>query len=335
MNIIKQTSTNATNYCPNRSIKWIVIHYTAGVYSSRGAARNTASWFANPAAGGSADFVVDDAEVVQFSPDIKNYLCWHAGVDYSNGTAPYWGKCTNANSIGIEICSCNKTGGMTNANDSNYYFTDAAIANAVELVKYLMKTYNIPASNVIRHWDVCRKPCPGIRGWNTMGGNNENKWLEFKKKIGAGTATANTKNTTTHPVTIPNNNTLHRVQCGAFSVKANADKFVKTLKAKGFNDAFIVSAKTNLGDVMYRVQCGAFKNKANAEALKKKLQAAGVKDAFVMTSGAATKATKTVDEVAREVIAGKWGVGDDRRKRLEAAGYNYAAVQARVNTILK
>lgn len=45
--------------------------------------------------------------------------------------------------------------------------------------------------------------------------------------------------------------------------------------------------------------------------------------------------TKTVDELAREVIRGKWGVGADRRKRLTAAGYSYDAVQRRVNALLK
>lgn len=44
---------------------------------------------------------------------------------------------------------------------------------------------------------------------------------------------------------------------------------------------------------------------------------------------------KTVDEVAREVIAGKWGTGADRKKRLTAAGYDYNAVQKRVNAILQ
>lgn len=44
---------------------------------------------------------------------------------------------------------------------------------------------------------------------------------------------------------------------------------------------------------------------------------------------------KTIDEIAREVIAGKWGSGEDRKKRLANAGYNYSEVQARVNQILK
>lgn len=42
-------------------------------------------------------------------------------------------------------------------------------------------------------------------------------------------------------------------------------------------------------------------------------------------------AKKSVDQIANEVIAGKWGNGDDRKKRLTAAGYNYNEVQAAVN----
>jgi lysozyme len=43
---------------------------------------------------------------------------------------------------------------------------------------------------------------------------------------------------------------------------------------------------------------------------------------------------KTVDELAREVLAGKWGNGDDRKNRITTAGYDYAAVQAKVNELL-
>lgn len=44
---------------------------------------------------------------------------------------------------------------------------------------------------------------------------------------------------------------------------------------------------------------------------------------------------KSVDEVAREVIRGEWGNGSERKKKLEAAGYNYNEVQNRVNQLLK
>ena len=44
---------------------------------------------------------------------------------------------------------------------------------------------------------------------------------------------------------------------------------------------------------------------------------------------------KTLDEIAREVIAGKWGSGTERKTALEKAGYDYYAVQSRVNQLLK
>lgn len=44
---------------------------------------------------------------------------------------------------------------------------------------------------------------------------------------------------------------------------------------------------------------------------------------------------KSIDELAQEVIDGKWGDGADRKSKLEKAGYNYNEVQDRVNEILK
>ena len=40
-------------------------------------------------------------------------------------------------------------------------------------------------------------------------------------------------------------------------------------------------------------------------------------------------------KIAQEVIDGKWGNGTDRKNRLEAAGYNYAVIQAMVNEMVK
>lgn len=47
------------------------------------------------------------------------------------------------------------------------------------------------------------------------------------------------------------------------------------------------------------------------------------------------KPQKSVAEVAKEVIAGKWGNNPQRKERLEAAGYDYQAVQNEVNQFLK
>lgn len=55
---------------------------------------------------------------------------------------------------------------------------------------------------------------------------------------------------------------------------------------------------------------------------------------IIKESGADTGDKKTIDELAEEVIDGKWGDGEDRKSKLEKAGYDYDAVQDRVNEIL-
>ena len=47
-----------------------------------------------------------------------------------------------------------------------------------------------------------------------------------------------------------------------------------------------------------------------------------------------TPAKPTVDELAQQVLDRKWGNGTERKRRLEAAGYDYEAVQKRVNELL-
>lgn len=58
---------------------------------------------------------------------------------------------------------------------------------------------------------------------------------------------------------------------------------------------------------------------------------------YAASSGGNTPSnpTKSIDELAKEVINGLWGNGDERKQRLTAAGYNYSAVQARVNELVK
>lgn len=79
----------------------------------------------------------------------------------------------------------------------------------------------------------------------------------------------------------------------------------------------------------------------NGDERKKRLSDAGYDYSAVqkrvneLLSGQVTPEKKTVDELAKEVLAGKWGNGDERKKNLIAAGYDYDAVQAKVNQLLK
>ena len=181
---------------PNRRILYLAIHYTAGASSAPGRARSMrAGW--EKAQRASADFGVDDRDMVQFNPDLRNYRCWSVGDKknrYSGGGQLYH-IATNSNTISIEICSNLRDGyDHTKVNHEGWYFTEAALNNAVRLAKILMKKFNIPIERVVRHYDVSGKVCPGVIGWNnatiynkagnaTRDKNNSAKWEEFKKRL--------------------------------------------------------------------------------------------------------------------------------------------------------
>ena len=177
-----------------RSIKYLAIHFTAGSSSIGGRAMNVKRTFETSQA--SADFCVDDRDIVQFNPDIKNNYCWAVG-DSKKSTcgASMNGIALNKNTISIEICSSCKSGfSVANANHEGWYFTEAAINNAVKIAKILMKTYNIPVERVVRHYDITGKLCPGIVGWNNyyvmsndgktkIRKNNSEQWQAFKARL--------------------------------------------------------------------------------------------------------------------------------------------------------
>lgn len=296
IDILKCSAFANTTAKSNRYIDYIVIHYTAGSTSREGAAKNNAVMFAKPSYGASADFIVDDETIVQYNPDIKNTYCWHCGDNknpYSMG-GKFYGKCGNANSIGVEICCTNPNWKDTEpANTKAWSFTDSVIEKAVELTKYLMQTYDISAERVIRHYDVSGKLCPGIIGWNEDSGN-VTEWQHFKERIGDNAAKTEDKTDTKKQIyRVRKTATDAKTQIGAFTVLDNAKKTAD--KNSGYK-VFDVS-----GNVVYTPKTG-------------------------------TK--KTVTEIAKEVIQGKWGNGEERKRRLTAAGYDYAEVQKEVNRLM-
>lgn len=228
ISITKKTGTANTTVSNGRKKTYIAIHYTAGVSSKSGKAADVAAYFAKSSTGASADFIVDDANIVQYNPDIDNRYCWAVGGSKQNSKGgSLYGTAKNANCINIEICSTNSTGTVKDANDSTWSLSSAAVAKAVELAKYLMDLYGIDADHVIRHYDVNGKLCPGVVGWNTDSGS-EAKWTSFKSQIGAASAssTTSTSGSTTSA-------TLYRVrktwadassQIGAYSSLDNAKK---------------------------------------------------------------------------------------------------------------
>lgn len=148
-----------------QSIEYIVLHYVGAVST----AKNNAEYLhRDKNLGWSAHFFTDEFDCYQTVPLSES--AGHCGVDYSNGKAPLWGKCRNKNSIGIEMC-CKKNAA------GEWYIEDKTVDNTVDLVKWLMKKYNIDIDHVVRHYDVCWKRCP--EPWV----RDPAQWEAFKKRL--------------------------------------------------------------------------------------------------------------------------------------------------------
>ena len=135
--------------------KYIVVHYVGAVST----ALNNAKYFENDYRGASANYFVDENDIYRVVKDSDS--AWHCGT-----TGAYkHHECRNTNSIGIEMCCFDNNGTLD--------ISDKVLARTVELVKELMAKYNIPADNVLRHYDVTGKNCPApfvrdVARWNTF-----------------------------------------------------------------------------------------------------------------------------------------------------------------------
>ena len=150
--IIKSNPCNVGNYAKGRSgnsIKYIVIHYTANDGDTD---EGNGKYFHNNDVNASAHYFVDENSATLSVPEADT--AWHCGdkQKYTNGGATLKGKCKNSNSIGVEMCSDKRDGELV--------FTAETVSNTVELVKSLMKKYNVPIERVVRHYDVTGKICP-------------------------------------------------------------------------------------------------------------------------------------------------------------------------------
>ena len=168
---IKKIPANSISYDNSKTrdkkgIFYIVIHYTG---NSGDTAEGNGLYFKNGntrAAG--AHFFVDKKGKIVKSINL-NRTAWSVGGFFTaeDGAGRFYKKCTNSNSVSIELCDC-----VTNSNKIQ--------EDAVKwLINYIKK--RCPNANtVIRHWDVNGKSCPA-----PFTGENNKKWEDFKKKVGA------------------------------------------------------------------------------------------------------------------------------------------------------
>lgn len=143
------------NFYKGNEPKYIVIHYTG---NSKDTAYNNAKYFNGGNRNASAHYFVDDATIIQVVEEYNG--AWHVGNTKT--------EVNNKNSIGIEMCC-----------SGNYQVSSKTEENTIELVKHLMKKYNIPVENVRTHAEVTKygKTCPN---WNA---NSWSRWKSFKAKL--------------------------------------------------------------------------------------------------------------------------------------------------------
>lgn len=167
--------------------------------------------------------------------------------------------------------------------------------------------------NMTVHRWFANKSCPGDYIYDRLG--------QIAKEVNS---LLNSFDSTETP-----SNKVYCVQTGAFKNKAGAESLASDVKKAGFNTYITIV------DGLYKVQTGAFVNKDNAIKMAEELKNKGF-STFITTKNTASMPDnkKTIDELAREVIRGDWGVGDERERRLTEAGYNYDAVQTRVNQLM-
>jgi flagellum-specific peptidoglycan hydrolase FlgJ len=111
--------------------------------------------------------------------------CSLDAVPWAVGTAGYYTqkhpKANNYNTISIEMC-CKCDGNAQSAEDPKWYFTKETQEACVWLVQRLMKENDIPAENVLRHYDIVNKTCPAPYVHNNKYRGTWT-WEEFKARV--------------------------------------------------------------------------------------------------------------------------------------------------------
>ena len=177
--------TSVNIYRGGNKPQYLVIHFFGALSSAYGASE----WFKAQEAMASAHYCVDEKDVIYHCvPDTD--MAWHCGA--VGGLRYRHPKCRNCNSIGIELRPQKLDSSRLNANDKDWYFDRRVIENAVWLTAKLMRQYNIPLENVIRHYDVTGKICPapfvGPEHNIYYGTSGDRQWQEFKARLQEETA---------------------------------------------------------------------------------------------------------------------------------------------------
>lgn len=154
LGVIQMLTKYNHDVATNRKIKYIVIHYVGAVSS----AKDNGKYFQGGNRGASAHYFVDDKDIVKSVREkniawaVGSYGLLDQGSPYAKYGGKYFGKCTNSNSVSIEMC-CKK-------NSKGLYISKATLERTAKLVQAIQKRLGIDNDHVIRHFDVNGKLCP-------------------------------------------------------------------------------------------------------------------------------------------------------------------------------
>lgn len=170
---IKASSLSYGDIRSYKDIVYIVLHYT----SNKGdTAENNAKYFSpsggNKLKAGAHYFVDKKGEVYKSVP--LNRVANAVGGFYTQerGGGKYYKRCTNRNSVSIELCDC-----LEDINDKQ-------LASLKELIKRIKnKCKNVKM--IIRHWDVNGKECP-----KPFIGTNNKRWKEIVDSLTSTTSSS-------------------------------------------------------------------------------------------------------------------------------------------------
>jgi N-acetylmuramoyl-L-alanine amidase CwlA len=190
--------------------------------------------------------------------------------------------------------------GVEHANKSNpVRVTDQCLDSGAHLVAALCKYYKLGRpewlKNVFPHSYFVSTSCPGSLQSDQKEAYMKKAQEYYDKMTGTASSSTSTTSSTTSTAKASVDTVAQQVINGQWG---NGDERKKKLEAAGYNYTEV-------------------QNKVNQ-----------------LLSGNTSSTKLSIDEVAKQVINGKWGNGDDRKKRLTAAGYDYSAVQKRVNQLL-
>ena len=154
------------------AIRFLVYHYTA---NDGDTAEANGNYFASHTVQASAHYFVDDDTVVCSVPE--SMTAWSVGGEKwadcpQTGGGALFGRCTNYNSISVEMCDT--------VRDGRFDFTEKTLENAAALGREIMARYGLDADHVVRHFDVNGKHCPGAVGW---WGRDSPQWIIFKERL--------------------------------------------------------------------------------------------------------------------------------------------------------